>query len=108
LELVKLTAVPAEGAGAVRVTVPVEEAPPVTLVGESTSVESAAVVPVAACGVKLRVEENGPKTPAEFRARTRHHSWRAGSPLRTACDTVTVGLATNGELKGEVSSTWTS
>ena len=108
LELVRLTAVPAEGAGAVRVTVPVEDAPPITLVGERASEESTAVVPVAACGVKLRVEENGPKAPAEFRARTRHHICRAGSPLRTACDAVTVGLATYGADMVEVSSTLTS
>jgi hypothetical protein len=107
-ELVRLTAMPAEGAGAVRVTVPVDEAPPATLVGESVSEERVGVVLVAAWGVKLRVDENGPKTPAAFRARTRHHSWRAGRPLRTACDSVTVGLATNGAATDEESSTLTS
>jgi hypothetical protein len=107
-ELVRLTAVPPEGAGVVRVTVPVDEAPPVTLVGESASDESSDVVPVAACGLKLRVAENGPKTPAALRARTRHHNWRAGSPPTTACDAVTVGLATNGATMVAVSSTVTS
>ena len=45
------------------------------------------------CGMKLRVEENGPATPSEFRARTRHHNCWAGRPLRVACDAVSVGFA---------------
>lgn len=40
--------------------------------------------PAGACGVKLRVEENGPNRPAALRARTRHHSCCAGKPLRAA------------------------
>lgn len=69
-----------------------------------------AVGPVAApCGVKLRTAENGPNTPAEFRARTRHHSCCAGRPdASDACDDVTVGLATNGEAIVDESSTCTS
>jgi hypothetical protein len=74
-ELVRLTAIPPAGAAAVSVTVAVDDAPPDTLVGESDSAERAGAVVVApACGVKLRVDENAPKTPAAFRARTRHHS----------------------------------
>ena len=72
-ELARLTVVPPDGAAAVSVTVPAEEFPPVTLGGVRVNVDSIGVV-LADCGVKLRVEENGPNTPAEFRARTRHHS----------------------------------
>ena len=69
-----------------------------------------AIGPVAApCGVKLRTAENGPNTPAELRARTRHHSCCAGRPdASEACDDVTVGLATNGEAIVDESSTCTS
>ena len=37
-------------------------------------------------GVNRRVEENGPDTPAELRARTRHHSRCAGRPLSVTWD----------------------
>lgn len=69
-----------------------------------------AVGPVAAAwGVKLRVAENGPNTPAEFRARTRHHNCCAGSPAGSdASDAVTVGLATNGAAMVDELSTCTS
>ena len=61
------------------------------------------------CGVKRRVEENGPKTPAELRARTRHHRFCAGKPAASVvCDAVVVGLATNGAAIVELLSTWTS
>ena len=87
--LVSVTTAPPEGAAAVSVTVPVAEAPPKRLVGETASAERLGVVE-AACGVKRRVDENGPKTPAEFRARTRHHSVCAGRPPIEACDTLTI------------------
>jgi hypothetical protein len=74
VELVRVTTMPAAGAAAVRVTVPVDAAPPVTVVGASASDERVDVVLAGACGVKLRVAEKGPKTPAALRARTRHHS----------------------------------
>jgi hypothetical protein len=63
---------------------------------------------VVACGVKLRVEENGPKTPAEFRARTRHHSRRTGRPVSCTSDAAVVGLATYGAETADESSTMTS
>ena len=64
---------------------------------------------VAPCGVKRRAPENGPKTPAELRARTRHHRVCAGKPAASvACDVVVVGLATNGDEIVDVLSTWTS
>ena len=86
---------------------PVAAVPPVTDEGDTARAASADVA-VPACGVKLRVEENGPKTPALFRARTRHHSCRVGSPLRTDSEVVTVGLATYGDDIVELSSTRTS
>jgi len=76
--------------------------------GIADSAERLGVVEVAACGVKRRVDENGPKTPAEFRARTRHHSRCAGRPPIEACDTLTVGFAVKGEAMVEELSTWTS
>ena len=72
--------------------------------------DNVAVGPGAvACGVKLRVDENGPNTPAELRARTRHHSCCAGRPAASvAWDTDTVGFATNGAAIVDELSTCTS
>jgi len=67
---------------------------------------SVAVVVADPCGVKRRAAENGPKTPAELRARTRHHRVCAGRPAASvACDEVVVGLATNGDAIVELLST---
>ncbi len=85
------TSAPPLGAADVNVTVPVEPFPPTTVEGLAATVDSDAAVG-AACGMKRRVAEKGPNTPAEFRARTRHHKLWAGRPLTVACDTVTVGL----------------
>ena len=61
---------------------------------------------VAPCGVKRRAVENAPHVPAELRARTRHHSVADDSPLDSVvCDAVVVGLATNGAVIAELSST---
>ena len=68
LLLVRVTSAPPVGAAAVRDTVPVEAAGPITLVGFTDSADKLAAVG-AACGVKRRVEENGPNTPAALRAR---------------------------------------
>jgi len=67
---------------------------------------SVAVVVADPCGVNRRAAENGPKTPAELRARTRHHRVCAGRPAASvACDEVVVGLATNGDAIVELLST---
>lgn len=73
----------------------------------------AVTVSVAVCAgppwtVNRRVEENGPKTPAELRARTRHQSGCAGSPLSVTCEAVAVGLATSGAAIVDELSTWMS
>src|SRR5207249_3910176 len=70
-ELERFTRSPAPGAAAVSVTVPVEPFPPTTVAGFTDTDDNDAVV-TAACGVKRCVAENGPKTPAELLARTRH------------------------------------
>jgi hypothetical protein len=102
------TNAPPLGAAAVSVTVPVEPVPPTTVEGLTATDDKVAAAGVP-CGVKLRVEENGPATPSEFRARTRHHNCCAGSPAeRVACDTVTVGFATKGADMVDELSTWTS
>jgi hypothetical protein len=101
------TANPPDGAAAVNVTVPSDGLPPTTDVGFTAMAVSAACA-AAPCGVKRRAGENGPATPAEDRARTRHHSCCAGNPLRVACDTLTVGFATNGADIVDELSTWTS
>lgn len=107
LLLVSVTTAPPLGAAAVRVTVPVEEAGPNTLLGLTDTADRLAAAG-AACGVKRRVEENGPDTPAALRARTRHHNCCAGRPLSTTCETLTVGFAVNGAAIVDEVSTWTS
>ena len=102
------TTAPPVGAPDVSVTVPVDPVPPVTLDGLTETADNVAG-PVAACGLKRRVDENGPNTPAALRARTRHHRFCAGRPAASvACDAVTVGFATNGAAIVEELSTWTS
>lgn len=106
LLLVSDTTAPPLGAAADSVAVPVAPVPPTTVDGLTETADK--VADVAASGVKRRVEENGPKTPAEFRARTRHHTRCAGNPLTIASDTVTVGFARNGADIVDVLSTCTS
>ena len=60
LLLASVTTVPPVGAAAVKVTVPVEEAGPTTLGGLTDTADRLAAGG-AACGVKRRVAENGPK-----------------------------------------------
>ena len=98
------TSAPPLGAAALKVTVPVEEAGPTTLVGLTDSADRLGAL-VAAWGVKRRVAENGPNTPAEFCARTRHHKRCAGRPPMVACETLTVWFAMNGAAMVEESST---
>lgn len=62
----------------------------------------------AAPGVKRRFAENGPNTPAEFIARTRHHRRCAGRPVSVTCEAVVVGFAVNGAAIVEELSTWIS
>ena len=88
-------------------TVPVEPFPPTTVAGFTDTDDNDAVV-TAACGVKRCVAENGPKTPAELLARTRHQRRLAGRAPIVACEAVTVALATNGAAIVEVSSIWIS
>src|SRR5206468_647827 len=94
LLLVSVTSVPPVGATAVKVTVPVAEAGPTTLVGFTDTANKLAAAG-AACGVKRRVAENGPHTPASFCARTRHHERCAGRPPMVAWETLTIWFATN-------------
>ncbi len=89
LLLESVTMAPPEGAAALKVAVPVAEVGPTTLVG-LTDNEDKLGDAVAAWGVNLRAAENGPNTPAEFCARTRHHKRVAGRPPITACDTLTI------------------
>jgi len=102
------TSAPPLGAAAVSVTVPVEPLPPTTVEGATETADRAGAVAVP-CGVKLRADENGPKTPAAFRARTRHQRCCDGNPpARVTCEAVTVGFAVNGAVIVDESSTWTS
>jgi hypothetical protein len=107
LLLASETTAPPAGAAAVSVAVPVEPLPPTTVDGLTDTADKAGAAAVP-CGVKRRVAENAPKTPAAFRARTRHHTCWAGRPLSVTSDAVTVGFATNGAEMVDVLSTWTS
>ena len=103
LLLVSVTTAPPVGAAVVKVTVPVEELPPTTLVGFTETADKLAAAGVA-CAVKRRVAENGPNTPAELRARTRHHRRCAGRPPMLTCEAVTVWFAVKGAAMVEESS----
>jgi hypothetical protein len=106
LLLASATTAPPEGAGAVKLAVPVEEAGPTTLVGFTDTADKLATAgAVAACGWKRRVLENAPNTPAEFRARTRHHKRCAGRPPMLAWETLTTWFALKGAAIVEESST---
>ena len=107
LLLVSVTTAPSVGAAAVKVTVPVEDAGPTTLLGFTDTADKLAAAG-APCGVKRRVEEKGPNTPAALRARTRHHRRCTGRPLSVTNDVVTVGFAVNGAAIVDEVSTWTS
>ena len=102
--LESVTTAPPAGAAALKVAVPVEKLPPVTLVGFTDTADKLAAVG-AACGVKRRVAENEPNTPAEFCARTRHHKRCAGRPPMEICDTRTIWFALKGAVMIEESST---
>ena len=105
--LARVTATPPAGAAAVSVTVPVAETPPVTLAGE-TAKDDRVGASGAAWAVKRRVLENEPATPAELRARTRHHNRCPGRPPMIVCDPVSVRLATKGAASVAELSTWIS
>jgi hypothetical protein len=103
LLLESVTTAPPEGAAAVKLAVPVAAFGPTTLVGLTDKADRLAT-DVAACGVKRRVEENGPNTPAEFRARTRHHKRCAGRAPMVAWEMVTISFARKGAEMVELSS----
>jgi len=101
------TRAPPAGTAPLRVTVPWAPPPPTTLAGLTLTADKAAAAG-AACGVKRREAENGPNTPAEFAALTRHHNRCAGRPESDACDRVTVGFAASGGVSDELFATCTS
>ena len=103
LLLESVTTAPPEGAAAVSVAVPVAAFGPTTLVGLTDTADKLAAA-VAARGVKRRVDENGPNTPAAFRARTRHHKRCAGRPPIVTWETLTTWFALNGDEMVELSS----
>jgi len=102
--LLRPTTAPPAGAPAVSVTVPCDELPPTTEVGDTLTVDKLAAGGGggAACAVKRRAAENDPATPAELMPWTRQKSCCAGKPLTVACDTVTVWLNVIGEKLFEV------
>jgi hypothetical protein len=93
--LLRLTSAPPLGAPLVNVTVPCDVFPPTTVLGLTLTAERLAGagggggVEVAPA-VNRREAENGPATPAEFKARTRQKSRCAGRAEIVACDTLTV------------------
>ena len=107
LPLESVTTAPPAGAAALKVAIPVEEVGPTTLLGLTDNTDRLGAAG-AVRGVKLRVAENGPNTPAELSARTRHHRRCAGRPPIVACDAATIWLAVNGAEIVEEVSTWIS
>lgn len=103
LLLESVTTAPPAGAAAVKLADPVAAFGPTTLLGLTDKADKLAAA-VAACGVKRRVDENGPNTPAAFRARTRHHKRCAGRPPIVAWETVTIWFALKGAEMIELSS----
>ena len=101
----RATTAPPVGAAAVKVTVPVAALPPTMLVGLTDTADKLATAVVAAWGVNRRVAENGPDTPAEFCARTRHHKRCDGKLPMLICETLTIWLAMKGAAMVEESST---
>jgi hypothetical protein len=93
-----VTTAPPLGAALLKATVPCEVLPPTTLAGLSESDESVGAVG-ATCGLKLRVADQLPATPAEFLARTRQKSCALGKPLTVVRETVEVRLLTSGVVK---------
>jgi hypothetical protein len=75
------TSAPPDGAAPVRVTVPCEEVPPVTVVGFNDTVDSVEVGAGPDLTLTLLVEDHAPGAPAELFARTRHHSVDTGKLL---------------------------
>jgi hypothetical protein len=104
-----VTSAPPVGAAPVSVTLPCVVPPPVTLAGFTDTLDRLATAgAVAACGTKRRVLEYGPNTPAELRARTRHHKRCAGRPPMLTWETLTTWFARKGAEIVEESSTWIS
>ena len=99
LLLVNVTTAPPVGAALVNVTVPCEELPPTTVLGLTVRADNVRETEVAACGVKLRVADQDPATPAELTPRTLHHSLRAGSVPAVNLEMLTFMFTTNGEAK---------
>ncbi|MEY2401577.1 MAG: hypothetical protein QOJ08_1688 [Ilumatobacteraceae bacterium] len=87
--LESVTTSPPLGAALVRVAVPWETLPPTTLVGLRVIADSVGAEG-GACKVKRRTDENGPATPDELIAWTRHQYCRDGSVGAVNCDAVTV------------------
>lgn len=109
LLLARATTAPPAGAAAVKLAVPLDEVGPTTLVGFTDMADKLATDgAVAACGVKRRALENGPNTPAEFFARTRHHNRCAGRPPMLTWETLTTWFTLKGAAMVEESSTWIS
>jgi len=103
LLLESVTTAPPDGAAAVKLAVPVAAFGPTTLLGLTDRADKLATAD-AAWGVKRRVDENGPNTPAAFRARTRHHKRCAGRPGSVAWEMLTTSFALKGAEMVELSS----
>ena len=87
------------------IAVPADWVPPATVDGLRSSVDSCAVGG-AACGVKLRVAENGPATPATLMPRTRQKCVVVGRLVVEYSDAVTVWSRTSGAVNELESSIW--
>lgn len=92
LLLASVTTAPPDGAAPVKVTVPCEELPPVTVVGLGDKVDSATEGSGGA-GPELtltrRIEDHAPGAHAELCPRTRHHSVVTGRMLLVNSDATT-------------------
>src|SRR5882672_8878590 len=94
---------PPSGAPVLNTTVPLEGLPPTTVEGLVENVDNVAGGG-GACGVKVRVTDHAPTTPAVFTPRTRQKCCAAAKPVVAYIELVTFCSRTSGAVNALESS----